>query len=269
MTDNALTEALPEEDRSSLNSHLCELRNRLILSLGLLAIVFVCAYSIAPNIYGFLVQPLADLFEGETNRRLIYTKLTEAFFTYIKVAFFTACFVTFPFIACQIYLFLAPGLYKHEKKALLPFLIACPVLFLAGASMVYYGIIPLAWEFFLGFEQLSSPNTLPIQLEAKVGEYLSLVMQLIFAFGVAFQLPVILNLLARVGIISSEGLANKRKYAIIGIVSIAAIITPPDIISQIGLAVPMWLLYECSIFSCRWVEKKKQRKETNKENANA
>ncbi len=246
-----------DDKKMPLLDHLLELRTRLIRSfIGLLVLFFICYY-FAEGLYAFLMQPLADiLVEEGGNRRMIFTALHEAFFTYIKVAFFAALFVGFPFIASQFWMFVAPGLYKHEKRALLPFLVATPILFFMGGALVYYVIFPLAWEFFLSFESGGGDASLPIQLEAKVGEYLSLVMRLIFAFGLVFQLPVVLTLLARVGMATSEGLAEKRKYAIVIAFVCAAILTPPDVISQIGLAVPTLILYEISIYAVRLVEKK-------------
>jgi len=252
----------PSTDRPTpLYTHLAELRLRLMYSIAFFLVAFLGCYFFASDIYGFLVRPLAALYEGQEERKLIYTGLTEAFLTYVSMAFFAALFVSFPFIAAQAYLFLAPGLYKHEKKVLLPFLIVSPILFVMGAALVYYWIFPMAWSFFLSFEQPGEAGALPIRLEARVSEYLSLVMQLMLAFGLAFQLPVVLNLLARIGIVNSRGLAAKRKYAIVIIFIIAAVITPPDVISQIGLALPMCLLYECSVLSCRWIEKEKRKKE--------
>lgn len=238
-----------------LSEHLAELRNRLCYSLVFLVIAVGICYYFAENIYNFLVSPLADLYEGQEGRRLIYTGLTEAFFTYMKLAFYAGMFFSFPFIAIQLYIFLAPGLYKNEKMVLLPFLVITPILFLFGGLVVYYWIFPLAWQFFLGFETLAANDNLPIMLEARVSEYLSLVIHLIFAFGIAFQLPVLLTLLAKVGLITGSSLAKKRKYAIVGIVALAAVITPPDVISQIGLAIILWLLYELSIFLCKFAEK--------------
>ncbi len=245
-----------DETKAPLLDHLIELRRRLLHSaVSILVLFFVCYYFSA-DIYDFLVSPLADVLAKEGgNRRLIYTALHEAFFTYIKVAFFAAMFLAFPFIAAQMWMFIAPGLYKNEKRAFLPFLVATPVLFFMGGSLVYYLIFPLAWQFFVGFESLGGDGALPIQLEAKVDQYLSLVMRLIFAFGLCFELPVVMTLLGRVGIVTSEGMKSKRKYAIVIAFVAAAILTPPDVISQIALAIPTILLYEISIYCVRFVER--------------
>jgi len=253
-------EALQEDTRAPLIEHLIELRQRLLYSLvGLIGTFFV-TYYFAEEIFGFLVAPLADQVQGQ-GRRMIYTALTETFFTYIKVAFFAALFLSFPIIANQLYKFIAPGLYSNEKGAFLPYLIASPVLFFLGGAMLYFFIMPLAWSFLLSFETAGVAGGLPIELEAKVGEYLSLVMKLIFAFGIFFQMPVALTLCARAGLVSAATLAKRRKYAIVIMFALAAILTPPDIISQIGLAGPGLILYEISIIMARMVERKRAERE--------
>ena len=189
---------------------------------------------------------------------MIYTALHEAFFTYIKVGFFFAACVSFPIVSMQLWLFIAPGLYKHERRAFVPFLAATPVLFTLGAAMVYYLVVPLAWKFFLGFEHPGGNGDLPLVLEPKVDQYLSLVMRLIFAFGAAFELPVLIILLAKVWIVSVAGLRAKRKYAIVVAFVTAAILTPPDVISQVLLAIPIIVLYEISIICARFIEKKRE-----------
>lgn len=244
-------------NKQTLVQHLIELRSRLIKSLVLIFIVFVIAYIFADNIYDFLVQPYADAVAGESGRRLIFTALHETFFTYLKVALFASIFISLPFILMQIWIFVAPGLYKNEKSVVIPYLIATPVLFLLGAALVYFFIMPLAIKFFLSFESIGGQGSLPIQLEAKVNEYLSLIIRLIFAFGISFQLPVLLTLLARVSLVSSDGLRNNRKYVIVGVFIVAAIITPPDPISQIGLGIPILLLYEISILAVTYIESKR------------
>ena len=240
-------------------SHLTELRKRLINSLIFLMVLFVVCYYFSEFIYGFLVQPYAEVVNNENiERRLIFTALQETFLTYLKVSFFAAFFVTSPFILIQVWKFIAPGLYENEKSAIAPYLIATPILFLLGGMLVYYLIMPLAIKFFLSFESSGLSTSLPIQLEAKVNEYLSLVMKLIFAFGLSFQLPVVLSLLARVGVVDSKFLKDRRKYVVIMIFAAAAVLTPPDPITQIGLAIPLLILYELSIFSVRIIEKKSE-----------
>ncbi len=246
---------------SGLISHLTELRQRLINSLIFLTILFIICYFFSEYIYGFLVRPYAESVNNDgIERRLIFTALQETFLTYLKVSFFAAFFVTSPFILIQIWKFIAPGLYENEKTAIMPYLIVTPILFLLGGMLVYYLIMPLAIKFFLSFESTGLNTGLPIQLEAKVNEYLSLVMKLIFAFGLSFQLPVVLSLLARIGAIDSKFLRERRKYVIVIIFACAAILTPPDPITQIGLAIPLLILYELSIFSVKIIEKKIEEK---------
>ena len=246
-----------EDQEGGFISHLSELRKRLIHSFIFLILFFICCYVFAEHIYGFLVDPFAKAVKDDgTDRRLIFTALQETFLTYLKVSFFVAFFITFPFILIQIWKFIAPGLYKHEKLAILPYLILTPILFFLGGILVYYLIMPLAIKFFLSFESSGISTNLPIQLEAKVNEYLSLVMKLIFAFGISFQLPVVLSLLARIGVVDSHFLKTRRKYVVVIIFAAAALLTPPDPITQIGLAVPLLILYELSIFSVKFIEKK-------------
>jgi sec-independent protein translocase protein TatC len=195
-----------------LLDHLVELRRRLMWSIAAFFICFVVCYHFSAQIYGFLAQPLVDILEKQsgTPRRLIFTQLYEVFFTYLRVAFFGAAFLSFPVIASQVWLFVAPGLYRSEKRAFFPFLAATPVLFVLGAALAYYFVFPFAWRFFISFESPTG-SSVPIQLEAKVSEYLDLVMKLIFAFGITFELPVLLTLLAKVGIVSSAGLRKFRR----------------------------------------------------------
>ena len=252
-----------QSQEGSFVSHLTELRSRIIHSMIFMSAIFIFGYIFAENIYNFLVEPYAKAVKDDgIDRRLIFTALHETFITYLKIAFFAALFLGSPIILVQIWKFVAPGLYKNEKKALLPYLIATPILFLLGGMLIYYLVMPLAIKFFLSFETVGQTNTLPIQLEAKVNEYLSLIMRLIFAFGLSFQLPILLNLLARVGVIDSEYLKNRRKYFIVIIFAAAAILTPPDPITQIGLAIPLLILYELSILSVKITEKNR-----NKDNA--
>ena len=259
--DEELTDDDVESSKMPLIEHLIVLRNRLLWSIGALVVGFVLCYLVAEEMYRFLVQPLADLMEGQPGRRMIYTALHEAFFTQLKVAFVGSVCLPFPIVAGQLWAFVAPGLYKKERRAFLPFLLATPILFVMGAALVYYLIFPLAWQFFMSFETAGTEGTLAIGMEPKGNEYLSLVMKLIFAFGLSFQLPVVLMLMARAGMVTSKGLAEKRKYAVVLTFATAALLTPPDIISQIGLGIPILLLYEISILGTKLVEKKRAERE--------
>ena len=248
-----------EQNQSTISEHLLELRSRIIKSLIFFLLAFIISYINADKIYDFLLQPYVKALgsDGVANKRLIFTALQETFVTYLKLSFFSALFFSFPIFLIQIWIFIAPGLYSNEKKAILPFMIATPVLFLLGAFLAYQFIMPLAIKFFLSFESLTSQTSMPIQLEAKVSEYLSLIMIFMIAFGLSFELPVLLILLATVGFIDSKYLSERRRYIIVIIFIVAAIITPPDPVSQIGLAIPLMLLYEISILIIKYLEKNK------------
>lgn len=242
-----------------LLDHLIELRRRLIYSVIALIAAWGVCYYFSQDLLDFLLQPLYRALPPGADVQ--YIDLTEAFFTRVKIAFWAACLIAFPVIASQVWMFVAPGLYKNEKRAFLPYLVATPVLFVLGASLAYYVIFPAAWRFFLSFQTTGGDGNLAIQAHPRVGDYLSLSMTLIFAFGVAFQMPVVLTLLARVGIIQSKQLRQYRRYAIVGNCALAALVTPPDPFSMMALAVPLWLLYEISIWSCIFVERQRRQRE--------
>lgn len=246
--------------KAPIMEHLAELRKRLLIALCAFIAATALAYGFADQIYAFLVRPLAQALPEGEGRGMIYTGLTEAFFTYLKLAVFAGIFVSFPVTAAQFYGFLAPGLYKRERGVILPYLIAAPVFFVMGAAFCYFLVMPAAWHFFLSFESAGGEGALPIRLEARVSEYLSLVIHLMMAFGFSFQLPVLLTLLAQFGMVSAETLAKGRRYAIVAIVAVAAVITPPDIFSQVALSVPLYLLYEASIAVCRLIERRRDEK---------
>ncbi len=240
-----------------LLEHLIELRRRLLWSAAAFLIAFFFCYYFSGHIYSFLAEPLARvLIKHGGTRAMIFTSLTEGFFTNLRVGFFGAAFIAFPVIAIQLWMFVAPGLYRSEKRALLPFLAATPVLFVAGASLAYYLVFPIAFTFFISFATPHGAAGLPIEVMPKVADYLDLVMKLVFAFGVAFELPVALSLLAKVGIVTSKGLKRVRRYAWVGMFIIAAILAPPDVITQCTLAMPLIGLYEISIIAARIVEPK-------------
>ena len=245
-------------DKMTLIEHLTELRKRLLWSFIILFLVFCISFYFADELFYFLAKPLVDLFDIDKGQGFIYTALQEAFFTELKVAFFFALFVSFPLISIQIWKFIAPGLYKNEKTVFLPFLIATPVLFFIGGAMVYYVVSPIAWKFFLSYQNANYSEGIPIRLEAKMGEYLSLMMRFIFAFGLAFQLPIILTLLTKVGMVTPDSLVKFRKYAIVLAFLSAAFLTPPDPFSQISLALPIIVLYEISIILSRMSNKNKK-----------
>ncbi len=245
------------QSEAPLMEHLVELRQRLIYSLAAIAVLFIVSFFFASQIFNILLGPFERAVGNVEDVELIYTAPQEFFFTQLKVALFSAIFLAFPVIAIQIYRFIAPGLYKRERRAFLPFIVATPILFIMGASLVYFGVMPLAMKFFISLEQTGSGQA-SIQMVTRVSEYLSLTMTLLLAFGFCFQLPVVLVLLASADLITSDNLKSWRKYAIVAILTLAAFLTPPEPMTQIGLAVPVFLLYELSIFAVRLVERSRK-----------
>lgn len=254
--DRGRDEADIEASKAPILEHLIELRQRLIYSAAAFFVMFILCFAVSKHIYNILLWPFVNVV-GPENAKTIYTHLLEKFFVDIKVAMFGAAFLSFPVVALQIYKFVAPGLYKNERAAFRPYLIATPLLFALGAAIVYFIAMPLLVRFSVGFEQVGSGTTAAIELLPKVSEYLSLIMTLIMGFGICFQLPVVLTLLARAGLIDSGALVSGRRYAFVGIFAVAAVLTPPDAISMVIMALPTCLLYEASIWTVKWVEKKK------------
>ncbi len=258
-----------EASKAPLIEHLIELRQRLVRAMIAIFIAFIVCFFFASHIFNILVIPYERAAGPLHDIKFIYTAPQEYFFTQMKLALFGALFLAFPIIANQIYKFVAPGLYKNERRAFLPFLVATPILFALGAMLVYFAVMPLAMRFFLSMEQHGGPGQATIELLPKVNEYLGLIMTLIFAFGLVFQLPVIMTLLARAGLITTETLKGKRKWAIVIAFIVAAVLTPPDPISQISLALPTIALYEISIFAVRYIERQRAAAEAQREAADA
>lgn len=260
-----MTQADIDATRAPLMEHLIELRSRLIKSIGAFLVMFVICFFFAKDIFNILVIPYQRIAGPEA--RLIYTAPQEFFFTQIKVAMFAALFLACPIIFGQIYAFVAPGLFKQERQAFRPYLFATPIFFAAGALLVFFVVMPNLLHFFMGMQQANEPGKAQIDLLPRVSDYLSLIMSLILAFGVTFQLPVVLTLLGRVGIIGSDFLKKQRRYAIVLVFVIAAVLTPPDVFSQLALAIPGLLLYEASIISVSMIEKRRAAEQAVKDAA--
>ncbi len=261
------TEDNPDDVKMSLLEHLIELRTRLIWSIVAFFIAFGVCFYFANPIFDILVQPLSDIWKGQAGRQLIYTALQEKFFANIKVAMFGGFILAFPVIAYQIWRFIAPGLYKHEKGAFLPFLIAAPFMFALGGTFVYFVLIPNAFRFFTSFEEVAHDGALAITAEPKVSEYLGLIMQLILGFGIAFELPVVLTLLVRAEILEVVTLSRARRYAYLLVFIVAAILTPPDPASMMAMAIPLVALFEVSIVLGKLIEAGRARRRAAEEAA--
>jgi sec-independent protein translocase protein TatC len=245
--------------RAPLMDHLIELRKRLVYGMICFGVCFVLCFAVSTQIFDFLVKPL-----HQTTNHLIYTALTEVFFTKVKIGMFGGLCLGFPMIAAQIWIFVAPGLYRHERRAFLPFLMWTPMMFIIGAGFVYYIMLPFAIKFFGGYQVPTTVGVMGIELQAKVSGYLDFVMTLMFAFGLTFQLPVLLSLLGKVGIVTVKGLKDMRRYAYVGLFALAAIFTPPDAISMMSLAVPLVALYEISVLSVMLIERGKAKEDATR-----
>jgi len=258
-----MTDADIEASRAPLIEHLLELRQRLIRALYAFFAAFIVCFYFSRHIYNILTWPYVRIV-GAEQAKLIATHFLEQFYTNIQLSMFGALFIAFPVIATQVYKFVAPGLYRQEKQAFLPYLIATPIFFFAGAMLVYFAVMPLLIRFSVSLQQVNEPGQATIELLPKVSEYLSLIMTLVFAFGAAFQLPVVLTLLGQVGIIDSKWLSSMRRYAIVGVTGLAAVLTPPDLISMCSLALPMLLLYEGAVIAVKLIERRRREAEKAK-----